>query len=90
MARNQNINYNPLPVAAGSTFRVVMSGSGDPDLYVRFGAAPTLSQFNCRPYLNGANETCNLTVPSGQSQAYIMVRGYTAATYTINVNWCQP
>jgi hypothetical protein len=90
VARNQNINYNPLPVAAGSTFRVVMSGSGDPDLYVRFGAAPTLSQFNCRPYLNGANETCNLTVPSGQSQAYIMVRGYTAATYTINVNWCQP
>jgi hypothetical protein len=90
VARNQNINYNPLPVGAGSNFRVVMTGTGDPDLYVRFGAAPTLTSFNCRPYLNGASETCNLTVPAGQSQAYIMVRGYTAATYTINVNWCQP
>jgi hypothetical protein len=90
LAFNQIIRYNPLSVSPGSNFRVVMSGTGDPDLYVRFGAQPTFSQFNCRPYLNGPNETCDLTVPSGQSAAHIMVHGYTSATYTINVNWCTP
>jgi serine protease len=89
LAQGQQHNYNPLAVRAGSEFRVVMSGSGDPDLYVRFGAAPTLTQFNCRPYLDGPNEQCVLTVPSNQSQAYIMVRGFTAASYTINVNWVE-
>jgi serine protease len=90
LAFNQVHRYNPLSVSAGSQFRVVMSGSGDPDLYVRFGQPPTFSSFHCRPYLNGPNETCDLTVPSGQSQAHIMVHGYTSASYTINVNWCQP
>jgi serine protease len=90
LAANQQQAYSPLPVSAGSQFRVVMTGSGDPDLYVRWGAAATLSQFNCRPFLSGPNETCDLTVPSGQSSANIMVNGFTAATYTINVNWCQP
>ncbi|HTE51821.1 MAG TPA: M57 family metalloprotease [Kofleriaceae bacterium] len=90
VAVNQQVNYSPLSVSAGSNFRVVMTGSGDPDLYVRFGATPTTTQFNCRPFLNGASETCNLTVPAGQSQAFISIRGFTAATYSINVNWCQP
>jgi serine protease len=90
LALNQMIRYQPLPVSPGSTFRVVMTGSGDPDLYVRFGTPPTLTSFNCRPYLDGPNETCNLTVPAGQSQAHIMVHGFSASTYTINVSWCQP
>lgn len=90
LALNQIIRYQPITVAAGSNFRVVMTGSGDPDLYVRFGAQPTFTAFNCRPYLDGPNETCNLTVPAGQSQTHIMVHGFTAATYTINVSWCAP
>jgi serine protease len=90
LALNQMIRYNPLPVSPGSNFRVVMTGTGDPDLYVRFGAQPTLTAFNCRPFIDGPNETCNLTVPAGQTQAHIMVHGFSAATYTINVNWCQP
>ena len=90
VAQGQIVNYNPLPVSAGSNFRVVMTGSGDPDLYVRFGSPPTSTSFNCRPYLDGASETCNLTVPSGQSQAYIQIRGFTAGSYNIAVNWCQP
>ncbi|HEX5754345.1 MAG TPA: M4 family metallopeptidase [Archangium sp.] len=83
-------NFGPYSVVAGTQFKVVMSGSGDPDLYVRFGAAPTTSTYNCRPYSSGAAETCDLTVPAGQSSAYVMVRGYTAATYSLNINYTRP
>ena len=42
-----------------------MTGTKDPDLYVRFGSAPTTTAYDCRPALSGASETCTLTVPAG-------------------------
>lgn len=90
VAKGQLAAIAPLSVVAGTTFTVKMTGSGDPDLYVRFGSAPTLTSFDCRPYLNGASETCTLTVPAGQTQAYIGVNGYTAGTYSLAVNYTRP
>ncbi|HZI07566.1 MAG TPA: M4 family metallopeptidase, partial [Archangium sp.] len=90
VASGASDNFGPYSVVAGTKFKVVMSGTGDPDLYVRFGAAPTTSTYNCRPYLSGAAETCDVTVPAGQSSAYIMVRGYTAASYTLNISYTRP
>jgi vibriolysin len=90
VASGASDNFGPYSVVAGTKFKVVMTGSGDPDLYVRFGAAPTTSTYNCRPYASGASETCDLTVPAGQSSAYVMVRGYTAATYTLNISYTKP
>jgi Zn-dependent metalloprotease len=78
-------NYSGL--TAGSTFKVTMTGTGDPDLYVRWGAAPTTTTYTCRPYLSGASETCTLTVPSGTTSAYVAVRGFTAATYSLTINY---
>ena len=52
-------------------------GTGDADLYVRKGAKATTSTYDCRPYANGNNESCNLN--SGQGgKYYITLRGYTA------------
>ena len=51
--------------------------SGDADLYVRFGAAPTTSTYTCRPYLSGNNETCNIS-PAQAGTYHIMVRAYSA------------
>jgi vibriolysin len=78
-------NYSGL--VAGSTFKVTMTGTGDPDLYVRWGAAPTTTTYTCRPYVSGASETCTITVPSGTTSAYVAVRGYTAATYSLSINY---
>jgi serine protease len=86
----QWVRYQPLSVLAGTRFTVNMTGTGDPDLYVRFGAQPTTSAFHCRPYIDGATEVCDLDVPAGQSQAYIGIRGYTSGTFTINVAWTAP
>jgi vibriolysin len=90
VSSGQNVTYPAYSVVAGTRFKVVMTGSGDPDLYVRFGAAPTTTSYNCRPYTSGAAETCDLTVPAGQTSAYVMVRGYSAATYSLNLNYTRP
>jgi serine protease len=50
-------------------------GTGDADLYVRFGAAPTDSTYDCRPYANGNNETCTGTSTGGTY--YVRVKAYT-------------
>lgn len=67
-----------LQVPAGSTnIKFVMSGgSGDADMYVKFGSAPTDSSYDCRPYLNGNNETCNGSASGGTY--YVRVKAYTS------------
>jgi hypothetical protein len=65
----------------------VTTGTGDADLYLRFGDAPTLTAFDCRPYTGSANETCDLVVPQGVTTAWVMVVGYTAASYHLDVTY---
>jgi Zn-dependent metalloprotease len=68
-----------LAVPAGATkLTFTMSGgSGDADLYVKFGSAPTTSSYACRPYLNGNNETCSFASPSTGTY-YVMLHAYSA------------
>lgn len=72
-----------LAVPSGATdLSFVMSGgSGDADMYVRYGSAPTTSTYDCRPYKNGNNETCDIT--NVQAGTYhVMLRGYSAYSGT--------
>lgn len=65
-----------MQVPAGATnIKFVMSGgSGDADLYTKFGSAPTDSSYDCRPYANGNNETCNGSAAGGTY--YVRVKAY--------------
>ncbi|GAA4344655.1 S8 family peptidase [Kangiella taiwanensis] len=65
-----------VPAGATSVDFQMSGGSGDADLYVKFGSAPTTSSYDCRPYRNGNNETCNFTAQAGTY--YVMVRGYSS------------
>ncbi|HEX5635718.1 MAG TPA: S8 family peptidase [Gammaproteobacteria bacterium] len=66
-----------VPAGATNLSFAISGGSGDADLYVRYGTAPTTSAYDCRPYLSGNNETCNIsTVQAGTY--HVMVRAYTA------------
>ncbi|MGH8028792.1 MAG: S8 family serine peptidase [Arenimonas sp.] len=56
----------------------ISGGTGDADLYVRFGAAPTEATFDCAPYITGNNETCSQATQAGTW--YVMVDAY--APYT--------
>jgi hypothetical protein len=68
-----------LAVPAGKTSLTfsISGGTGDADLYVRFGAKPTTSVFDCRPFIGGNNETCTLTNPAA-GDWYVMIRGFAA------------
>ncbi|HRC57203.1 MAG: peptidase M10 [Myxococcales bacterium] len=90
VARNAFVHLPPYSVKPGTQLRAVMTGTGDPDLYVRWNAQPTTSAWNCRPFLGGASETCTLTVPAGTSTAYVSIRGYRAATYTVTTTYTAP
>jgi hypothetical protein len=90
MRKGDEMVFNPMSVMQGTRFVVSITGSGDADLYVRFGAAPTASSYACRPYLAGSNESCELEVPAGQTQAFVQLRGYAAASGTINAEWTAP
>jgi hypothetical protein len=62
-------------VSQGSGLNVIMSGgTGDADLYVRKGARATTSIWDCRPYLEGNNESCN--VSAGPGTYYITLRAF--------------
>ena len=52
-------------------------GSGDVDLYVKAGSKPTTSSYDCRPYKNGNEETCDIA--NVQAGIYhVMLNGYSA------------
>jgi vibriolysin len=75
--------YYCIDVPAGRASSFVMSGgTGDADLYVRLGAAPTLSTYNCRPYLSGNSETCNLAAQTADQRIYILLYGYASYSGT--------
>ena len=62
-----------------SNLTVTMSGgSGDADLYVNYGSPSTSSNYQCRPYKNGNEETCQISNPQAGTW-YIDLQGYSSA-----------
>ena len=77
-ATNAAVNYTmTVPAGATNLKFVISGGSGDADLYVKFGSAPTTSSYDCRPYLSGNSETCSITTAQAGTY-YVMVRAYSA------------
>jgi vibriolysin len=70
-----------LAVPAGSTNLTfdLSGGTGDGDMYVKFGAAPTSTSYDCRPYKGGNAENCTIAAPQAGTY-YVKVYGYTAAS----------
>lgn len=72
------LNYTVVIAAGASNLTIATSGgTGDADLYVKFGSAPTTSSYNCRPYKTGNNESCTFAAPQAGTY-YVKVRGYSS------------
>ena len=62
--------------AGQTSLQIAMSGgTGDADLYVKYGAPPTQTDYDYRPFLAGSDETVTINNPTGGTW-YIMIRGY--------------
>jgi serine protease len=72
-----DITYTMVVPSGASDIKFQISGgSGDADLYVKYGAAPTDGSYDCRPYLNGNNEICNMN--QGAGTYHVRVKAYTS------------
>jgi PKD repeat protein len=79
-AGNYTATYTLVVPAGASNLSFVTSGSnGDADLYVKFGAAPTDTVYDCRPYTGSSSETCNFATPQAGTY-YVRVKAYAAFT----------
>lgn len=80
-------SFFSIRVPAGEDVNISLSGgSGDADLYTRFGALPTTLNYDCRPYLEGNDESCSDST-SVSDVYYIMVQGfssYSGATLSVS------
>ena len=64
-----------VPAGASALKFVTASGSGDADLFVKFGSAPTTSSYDCKSEGSTNAETCNIA--TAQAGTYhVLVRGY--------------
>ena len=52
-------------------------GTGDADLYVKFGSQPETNSYDCRPYQNGNGEVCTFDAPASGTW-HIGIRAYSS------------
>jgi secreted trypsin-like serine protease len=64
-----------VPAAALALNISTTGGSGDADLYVRFGSRPTANSYDCRPFLSGNDESCALASPKAGTW-HIALKGF--------------
>ncbi|QDQ29308.1 hemagglutinin [Chitinimonas arctica] len=77
-AKNAKLNYTmAVPAGARNLTFTMSGGTGDADIYIKFGSAPTLTSYDYRPYKYGNNE--KVTISTGRTGTYyVMINGYSA------------
>lgn len=77
-AANAWLNYTlAVPAGISSLVVTISGGTGDADLYVKFGSQPTSGSYECRPYLGGNSETCIIASPQAGTY-YVSLNAYRA------------
>jgi hypothetical protein len=73
-----------VPSGAASVHFQIAGGTGDADLYVRYGSAPTLTTWDCRPYAGDSNELCSFNSPAAGTWHVMLVGdgAYSGVTLT--------
>lgn len=91
VAEGKEVRFGPFQVAADTPFvaelRGAGSASGDPDLYLKFDGLANRSDYDCRPYLDGADEVCSVDVPADRQAASVMVHGYKQGEFALTVTY---
>lgn len=67
--------YIDVPTGASNLNVAIEGGSGDADLYLKFATPPTQSNYDCRPWRYGNNESCTVNAPQA-GRYHIMLYGY--------------
>jgi vibriolysin len=77
-AKSVKVNFSYARPAGATAMKFQTSGgSGDADLYVRFGSAPTLNVYDCRSAGATTAESCIMN-PAQSGTYYVMINAYSA------------
>ncbi|WP_338023451.1 M4 family metallopeptidase [Archangium primigenium] len=68
-----------VPAGMASLSFDMSGGTGDADLYVKYGAVPNESAYDCRPFWGGSTENCTFTSPPAGIY-YVKIYGYSEAS----------
>ncbi|MCL2917150.1 M20/M25/M40 family metallo-hydrolase [Shewanella litorisediminis] len=66
-----------VPANAENLRFVTSANNGDADMYVKFGAPPSTSDFDCRSWNNGSYESCDLAQAT-EGTWHVMLKAYSA------------
>ncbi len=66
-----------VPAGASNLVFTTSGGTGDVDMYVKLGSAPTDTVYDCRPYTGGNAETCTFAAPTAGTY-YVRLKAYAA------------
>jgi subtilase family serine protease len=72
---NQLLYTLSVPAGASALKFVTSGGTGDGDLYVKFGSAPTTSSYDCRSWVSGNSETCSFATAQAGTY-YVLINAY--------------
>ena len=80
--------YFAIQVPSGQSQLTVTinGGTGNADLYVRFGSVPTLSVWDCRPLSSDNSEQCSFSSPSA-GDWYIVLHGVPFSGVTLTATY---
>ena len=74
----KSVVYTMVVPAGATGLKFVSSGgTGDADMYVKFGSAPTDTSYDCRPYTGGNAETCNIATAQAGTY-YVRLKAYSS------------
>ena len=77
-AAGASLNYTMVVPAGATGLKFVTSGgTGDSDLYVKFGSAPTTTTNDCKSEGGTNAETCSIATAQAGTY-YVLVKGYSA------------
>jgi Zn-dependent metalloprotease len=78
IATNHALRYTlDVPAGASNLSFTISGGTGDADLYVKFGEEATDTVYDCRPYKSGNSEVCEFPAPSAGTY-YVRVKAYSS------------
>jgi hypothetical protein len=88
LPKGQWLHLAPLNMSRATLYDVVASLSevgGNPDLYMRYGAQPTLSSYRCRPFSgDGQAESCKPLDVQGPKLLYVSVHAREEALFNVS------
>ncbi|AVP96742.1 hypothetical protein C7S18_05805 [Ahniella affigens] len=74
---SQTVYTMVVPAGATGLKFVTTAGTGDADLFVKFGSAPTTTVYDCKSAGSTSAETCNIATAQAGTY-YVMILGYSA------------